>query len=301
MLGTIAGGLVGLVALYSLAGLFGPAFWVFDLMNHARLHLLATSVVALILVVLFARRLIWVALVTMLGNLALFVWPAVDSNGPDVTTPGPAVTILSANVLTQNRAFGDLIAQIQLSRPEIVVLTEVDQPWLDGLAPVLPEYPHAVLHPRVDNFGMAVLSQRPMQGQVLNLGAFRLPAIVATFDGFTLFALHPLPPVSWANHTDNLLYLAQAAKEMATVRSPLVVAGDLNTTIWGQAMVPLREAGLRNASPFGLAYTWPTAWPLFAMQIDHVLVRGMTVHDHSVMVPIGSDHHALLVRVAPNL
>ena len=100
-------------------------------------------------------------------------------------------------------------------------------------------------------------------------------------------------------HADNLAYLADAAARVAKEQGPVVVAGDLNTTIWGRAMTPLRDAGLTNASPLGLAYTWPAALPVMAMQIDHILARDAVILNHRSLPDIGSDHFPVLATIAP--
>ena len=292
------------VGICSGLGLLAPFYWIFDLFNHARPHVLVASVVAIAMAALFHRGIVWLGLLLALGNAGLFLWPALadlaQSPAPANRTDTPQpVTIMSANVLTSNRTHGALIGLIQRTDPDVVLLTEVDRRWIDALSPLMARYPHRILHPRSDNFGIAVLARQPMDGQILDLGSRGVPAAIARFRDFVLIGLHPLPPVSAGAHADNLAYLADAAARVATEQGPVVVAGDLNTTIWGRAMTPLRDAGLTNASPLGLAYTWPADLPVLAMQIDHILARDAVIQDHRSLQDIGSDHFPVLATITP--
>ena len=169
------------VAIYSGLGLLAPLYWIFDLFNHARPHILAASVVAVAMAALFHRGIVWLGFLLVLGNAGLFLWPALadlaQSPTPANRTDAPQpVTIMSANVLTSNRTHGALIGLIQRTDPDIIVLTEVDRRWVDALSPLMARYPHRILHPRSDNFGIAVLARQPMDGQIVDLGSRGVPA-----------------------------------------------------------------------------------------------------------------------------
>ncbi len=83
----------------------------------------------------------------------------------------------------------------------------------------------------------------------------------------------------------------------AQVKNPVVVVGDLNTTMWSpfyKSMV--KTARLRNArSGFGILPTWPTFMPLLSIPIDHLLVSKeigvLKVHTGRY---VGSDHLPLI-------
>lgn len=207
------------------------------------------------------------------------------------------MTILAANVLTSNRHYDALLATIAARQPDIVVLTEVDAAWCEAMAVLEAEYPHAITIPRPDNFGMAIYAKQIFVGHNYPAGRHDLPMLAAEFDGFVLLAAHPLPPMSADNAHDLRDYLADAATHIRASAKPLVLAGDLNATLWSDTMRPLRGLGLQRTNETPFAWTWPSIAPPLAIQIDHIFVRGMWVSAFSVLPGIGSDHFPIMARL----
>ena len=86
--------------------------------------------------------------------------------------------------------------------------------------------------------------------------------------------------------------IAAIARHAGTTRHPLVLAGDLNLTMWNDAYRPLVEvAGLHNARKgHGIGPTWPALAPL-GVPIDHILASpGVVLRNFRVLPGIGSDH-----------
>lgn len=286
------------LALGSFASLLSPVYWAFDLINHFRPQILAISTLFLILTLLFRVR-VGFAVLILAGNAVLFAYPLVMGLAPSnvEATEGRVLRLLVANVNTANRAHDRVLALVRMHDPDIVLLTEVNSRWTQALRPLEVDYPHTLPHPQPDNFGLAVYAKAPFRGGIIEAGEPGLPLAVLQFEGFTLANAHPFPPISQRAHSQNTGYLAELAAEVSARPGPAIVAGDLNTTLWGDAITPLREAGLRTANADLLAYTWPSGRPIFAMQIDHVLVRGLATTAFEVMPDIGSDHFPILVDV----
>jgi endonuclease/exonuclease/phosphatase (EEP) superfamily protein YafD len=81
------------------------------------------------------------------------------------------------------------------------------------------------------------------------------------------------------------------ARYAGKARGPLVMAGDLNLTMWNAAYRPLAEAaGLHNARKgHGIGATWPSVGP--GVPIDHVLATpDVRLRNFRVLSRIGSDH-----------
>jgi len=98
----------------------------------------------------------------------------------------------------------------------------------------------------------------------------------------------------WARERDR--FLQALADEARTASGPLIIMGDLNASPWCQGMKPVWAAGLRDARRgphFGP--TWQTDNPLFAIPIDHLLLKGAVAVDSCrTGPPLGSDHRALV-------
>jgi len=291
---------IAIVAIGSFCSLLSQFFWAFDLANHLRPQALIVSLIVLTVAAFFGHRLLLAGLVVLVGNAVLFAVPFVHSVGIASANTSPAdktVRVLAANVLTANQAHDRLLDLIEETQPDIVLLTETNHRWTAALRPLEDHYPYSLLHPRRDNFGMAVYAKHPFEEKILQSPLAGLPMAVLKFDGFTVYNVHPLPPVGEQALRMNKAYLMALSQNVASAGGPVIVAGDLNTTIWGDAMKPLLEAGLRPMGRYGLPYTWPAGNPLLRMQIDHIMGRGVQASTFQTLPSIGSDHFPIMADV----
>ena len=116
---------------------------------------------------------------------------------------------------------------------------------------------------------------------------------------FTIIGTHCLPPVSGRYFASRNAHLKALAGRVMKTRGPVVVAGDLNTSMWSVHYRDLVErSGLRNARKgHGLLPTWPSGatW-LLRIPIDHVLhSHHFTAASARTAQIQGSDHLALIV------
>lgn len=289
--------LICLVGAVSFLGLFGNLYWFLDIVNHFRLQLiLACFVLVLASSILQDKRsiaLICVVAILNIGLLAesLYAFPY-SKNRYEYGKLSKIHTIMFANVLTSNANKQRLADLINPYKPEIIVLTEVDDAWARSLDKLNADYPYRYLNPRSDNFGVAVLSKKPFEAHVYNGGEIGLPIILAKFESYSVLALHPLPPIGEEYAKENKAYLEKAATIIAN-EDKLIVAGDLNATLWSYGMHPLRGLGLQRSNRSGLAWTWPRGFFPLAVQIDHILSRNIKTGHFTVLEGIGSDHYPL--------
>lgn len=286
-----------LLAGASLVSLLSPLVWVFDLTNHLRPQLLAASV-ALGVVAVFLRKCVGLALSVAVINGVLFGVPLVQAIGPGAPAADQlTLRILAANVWTGNRAYERLLDLVADTEPDIIVLSEIDRRWVQALEPLHDSYPHRMLHPRSDNFGLAAYATKPFEGMLVSNPEIAVPMLVLRFEGMTIINAHPVPPVNARAHAMNRTYLQEAVAQLTGEARPVILAGDLNTTLWGDAMAPILDAGFKTLNRLPLAYTWPADRPVLAMQIDHVLARGISAGRLEVLADIGSDHFPVLADV----
>src|SRR5690606_10446670 len=84
--------------------------------------------------------------------------------------------------------------------PDVVVLLEPDARWVRALAPLTAHYPHQVLRPLDNAYGMAVYSRLPLvEPRVHELVERDIPSIITGVrlrNGpvVRLYAIHPRPP-----------------------------------------------------------------------------------------------------------
>jgi len=294
MLTTLAVG----VLIGSAAGFAGGWHWLLDLTTHFRWYWFMLALAGLGAAGAIRRpvagMIFAVALAINACDLMPYWLPIPTVEAADRRP----VRLLSINVHRVNRDTSAAIDHVRGRRPDVLAVLEVDDHWaaaLDGLADV---FPHRVIVPRPDNFGIAVMSRWPLaDARVAEFTTTGFPSIVATVrheDGdFRLIATHPYPPFDGPATAQLVAHLDAVAGEAAASPLPCVVAGDLNATPWSRAFRRLiTAAGLRDtALGLGVKGTYHAELPAPRIPIDHVLVpSGTVVLRRGVGPGVGSDH-----------
>jgi endonuclease/exonuclease/phosphatase (EEP) superfamily protein YafD len=235
-----------------------------------------------------------------LTTLALWrVVPWYFDATPASTDPErPYVRLLVSNVHYANRDKESLLALVAQEDPDVVGLIEVNTRWLRRLKRLRARYPHHFEVPDEHFVGLALYSRFPLaDARIVPLpGEPSSPAILATLKApggdVELVLVHPISPVGSENMRRRNAQIAALARHAAAARAPLVLAGDLNLTMWNDAYRPLVDvAGLHNArAGHGIGATWPAIGP-FGVPIDHILASpGVRLRNFRVLPGIGSDH-----------
>jgi endonuclease/exonuclease/phosphatase (EEP) superfamily protein YafD len=225
---------------------------------------------------------------------------------------GPDLRILVANVLQGNRDSGKLLARVREWRPDVVLLAEAD-PWWTRELDVLEEwYPHTVLHPLTNTYGLNLYSRFPLtNAKVRFLTDPGVPSIRARMNvhgrNIRFYGVHPRPPgrmevpsegINDSGQRDAELILV--AKEVRETDEPVVVAGDFNDVAWSHT-TRLFQRTSRLLDPRvgrGLYNSYHVNTPLLRFPLDHLFnsddfkLVGMQRLD-----PIGSDHFPILISL----
>lgn len=219
--------------------------------------------------------------------------------------PSATLTVASANLNFERTDHAALAAWLLSSEaPDTIALQELTQSAMAMLnrPEVLAAYPHRVLEPGDDQFGLGVLSKYPIASvekvqPVDSLATLKL-RLVLDLRGhrLALTAVHPMPPLSAAYAQERDASLGQEARLLADSGMPGILLGDMNDSPWStglRATAPLRRAS-------GLAPTWPNLGGWFStLPLDHVLVTpGVRVDGAGLGVDLGSDHRPVRVRLA---
>jgi endonuclease/exonuclease/phosphatase (EEP) superfamily protein YafD len=219
-------------------------------------------------------------------------------DAPTATVPahGTPVRVLVLNVLTSSTNHDAVRTLIADTRPDVIGLVEVDQRWLDALAPVLAEYAGRIEAPRNDNFGLALYTRGPMTGGIEYFDSIR-PSIVAELGTVSAVLIHPLPPVSASASAALDTEFAAVAARARTLRNVLVI-GDFNTSPWSRAFRRLlSSSGLCDSRDgFGIQPTFPSSLSLARIPIDHLLhACTIGVTNRRIERDVGSDHLPVVV------
>ena len=296
-----------LIALLSALSYLGRVHLFFELLSHFRFQYFVLSWIPFVLLALMQTKpWLWVAFFCLgLNGVAIAPWymPL-----PNLGGAGQPLRVMVSNVLTDNRAYDSFYSLVEAEQPDLLVVLEANDEWVRELWDLEQILPYSVMEPREDNFGIALYSKLPLDDVELHdwaEAAYEVPSITAQIDWngrpVEVIATHPLPPINSTyyegrnEHIDQLAYYAQG------LGRSLILAGDLNTTMWSpyyQSLV--RRAKLKNTREgFGIQPTWPSEVPPLQIPIDHVLVsRDFTVLETRRGRSVGSDHYPLITDVA---
>lgn len=295
-----------LAAALSALAFFGQLSWIVDLLAQFRLQALFGSIVLLLLsVMLRAWRVASMALAAIgLNGYALLSVPVAAS-----ADYAPTITVMSFNLLGDNRRIDDLVAWLRERQFDVVAFEELTPSFSAQLETLGDVYPHRLVLPRNGGFGIGIISRRPLlQRGVLFPAGPAFPMLRVSVDGdgkeIEIVVLHPPPPLNapMANAHRQIL---QGVIDLPP--NPYrVVLGDFNSAPTALSLRRLmRLQNLAGESVVPLP-TWPTHYPwLLRIPIDHVFVGkglalasvGTPVDSNAHPVNFGSDHFPQLAEI----
>ncbi len=217
---------------------------------------------------------------------------------------GPVIKIISFNILTSNDRFDLVNAYLQEQQPDVLLIAELGYDGVKNLA-----FSAAGLVPveqvvRDDNFGMGLYARASAKSSaVIYPGGVTTPVVDATFEGFRVLGVHPIPPMNEAALARRNSQLFAVAKLAAESKNPVIMLGDFNLTPWSPYFSDLLAVGKledsRRTGGGGLQTTWPADHWFLRIPIDHALVSpGIVVVSREVGPDLGSDHLPVVLKVA---
>jgi endonuclease/exonuclease/phosphatase (EEP) superfamily protein YafD len=297
-------------AAFSLLTLLGVWHRLLELFSHFRVQYGAVAALLAVIFLLFRDRNWTLAMLAIAAVNAAFVVPWYLSADYDAGGDASRLTILHANVYGGNDDYQRLVDLLGVEQPDIVFVQELSAGMRDALQAVHSDYPFRETIVRDDFFGIGVYSRLPLDQVLVHESApFSVPSLVVTArlasGSVTLLSTHPPNPVGFENFVARNQQLQEIGNLALTLPPPIVLIGDLNTSMWAyHYRLLIRQTGLRNARKgFGVLPSWPAQLPFARIPIDHCLVSpGIEVVDIRNGPAIGSDHLPLIVtlRVAAN-
>lgn len=305
------GGAVAFAApLHSHSGAVHEALpWVLGLLGHWQWAFLVAGLASSAVALIMARRTVLVA-----GAILLASWSQHLPHAPDeeLSQGAAQLRVVTANLNFVNPDISRIVQWAQgKEAPDVLVLqefTEEHLAQLQGLsgAKLNERFPHRVLQPQADQFGIALLSRLPIEEHTVVPGADHLhtPKIRARlrWNGglIAISVVHPMPPINARYARARDASLADEADHLVATGLPGLLVGDLNETPWGAGMRAL-DGSLFLAS--GLAPTWPNAaGSASVLPLDHVLVTSHWRRVSAFRGPdTGSDHRPVGALLAPAL
>lgn len=317
----LIGLIVIVVSLLSLS--YNNTQWWMKVMDFPRLQYLIIALLCLVGFASINRKWTFWPVFLSIGLLATaviqasFIVPYTRLTQPKVASASPAevdqselVRLLLANVYMHNREAAALLDVVQQAEPDMLLLMETNQWWVDQMAPLRERYPHRHELPIDNTYGMALYSRFPLRNltteffQHDSVPSFHCDVPLPNGRSFRFHGVHPVPPVH-SKHPDNK---GQQEKELVKVGRlvkedtlPVMVAGDFNDVAWSNTSRLFEFSGGLEDTRVGRgmyssfdAKSWIMRWPL-----DHVYVSDeFKVVSFERLGHFGSDHFPIYLELA---
>ena len=300
------------------------SYWYSKVLDFPRLQYLIVALASLLLLVPLAmldRR--WnpaiVALVLGLAATVVIQGRVVlpyligPTPVPDVTAAEAdgrdAVGILIANVLVTNRRADDFLQLVRERDPDMVLVMEVDDWWMERLAPLDEVYAHRMAYPTDNAYGMALYSRFPLRDTATeffnepDVPSFHALVELPSARTFRFHGMHPLAPVPSEKYPDNQgekeVAFGKLAELIAGDPAPHIVAGDYNDVSWSHTARLFQDAGtLANVRlGRGLYSSFDARSLLMRWPLDHFFVsREFALAELRRLSGFGSDHFPMYAR-----
>jgi endonuclease/exonuclease/phosphatase (EEP) superfamily protein YafD len=317
---TLAGPLLAaaLVTLFfSLLAFFGSVNPYVDLLAHFRVQYALLMLIAVLLALLVRSwRVTVVAVAPLAINAAVIVPLYLPVSSAAIDESIPLLKVVSFNVKTSNRSYAAAAEYLLRASPEIILLLETDNAWLQEIGTRLEGYRQIEGQAQDNNFGLVMFvrgdaADLAVEGTTLRdlsgIGAGPAIHMHCTWHGqpLSILGIHPVPPMNERNAASRDADLEAVARwsrdQRAEDRAALVI-GDFNATPWSYAFRKLlREGNLQDSERgFGVQPTFKANWPqVIGIPIDHCLHSDeLKIIERSVdSSGHGSDHRPLMVRV----
>ncbi|OYD53661.1 hypothetical protein CGK74_11995 [Thauera propionica] len=274
--------------------------WLIDLGTHFQWLYLMIGGISLAW--LLAKRTYGWLLVALAGVVVSGFGATPSSSQIDTRALAPGninhLTIVTANLNVSTDDPTPLRAWLGAIDADVLVVQELN-PRAAAAVAQWTDYPHQILQPREDPFGIAIVSRHPLESSELLERAGHTPQVhtqvVWGDTRFVVSAVHPMPPISAQYHLRRHELFAAAARWASSQSLPAIIAGDFNSSPWSSAMQPLAAAELHRAT--SLQPTWSSTLPV--IPIDQIVVsRHWGLVEAGVGPDVGSDHRPAFARLA---
>nr|WP_319386624.1 endonuclease/exonuclease/phosphatase family protein [uncultured Roseibium sp.] len=271
----------------SAGSVLAPVGWPFELLSHFQAQIALAGVVLLVLLWVIRRR----ALALLAGLLCAFsIWQmdigSATRFAEASASDGVEVKVAAANLFGRPDALARLSAAHRNEAFDILVLTELPSPADAALLSRFPDLSHIAGSPRQATFGRpgaVVLSRLPLREvETVRVGQNGVAITKASYclgnrpSCLTVFAIHPLPPITPALYERQKSILEEVARQLQETDGAALVAGDFNAVSWSPLMTAFQ--GRADVRKVACGARWSPTWlvpvPGFGLELDHLFIKG---------------------------
>ena len=278
-----------------------------ELATHFRLQYVWLSVICLVFLLFFNNwTLAVLAFISILLNTIYIIPYYYPTNRQVKNVATFNLKVMTANVEYRNKNYDKLLQSVKLSNPDVLVLQEFTEEWLENTQVLKTDYLYFKTVPKTRGSGLAIFSRYPIENpEILQFDESNRAALMCkiNIDGTLLsfLTIHPSTPMAMNKFVSRNKHFAESAKILKNAPEPKLFIGDLNTTMWSPYFSDLvKDSGLRDVRiGNGLQTSWISFLPPpFRIAIDHCLISE-TIEVESVELGnvTGSDHLPLIVNL----
>lgn len=276
----------------------------FELFTHLSVQIFIFSLLAFIVCVLKRNFEFGVLALALVLFHFSFVAPVIIPLNSTASSGERDYRLMVANVLYKNDEHQLFLDVIKEQDPDIIVVVEGTWRWKEALQSLDEAYPHFQRSPQYIFGGARVFLYSKVAFEQIDIDvpySYNRPLLAVRMldpeKPFLLIATHPYPP----NLPNTYAMRNQQKQELSEFiqkqNEPLVVAGDLNNTVWSPYFQKfLHENNLKNARQgFGWNPSWEPEASFIKIPIDHILYKGdFQIHNFYSAPYIGSDHYPIV-------
>lgn len=230
--------------------------WWVRVMEFPRLEIaIGAALTLLVAAVVLRGPSRWIIPVLMIAASGYQVWriyPYTPFAEPEMTAAADhpnAIKVLSANVLMENDRHDLVLDAIAEHEPDILLLMETDQTWIDALAPALERYSTVLRAPKDNHYGIVFATRLEADtARIVHLTEGDTPSVFAQLVGpggtvFRFVGLHPRPPLPGQSTVERDAQIFYAARFARASGIPLIAMGDFNDVAWSDTSQMFKHVG----------------------------------------------------------
>ncbi len=265
--------------------LFAQQWWFLELFTHFSVHTLPLFIIGTVVTRYYQRLFFFIC------SVMIVVWAIMPLSLPNTVSSQSELQlrVVMANVYVNHKSPQHKLEQLQSYNADIIVLIETGARWQYALKQLSLSYPYFCGKNKDTPFALHIYSRKKLQSCNVNMinevAYIRAKiALVNNQQSYTIYALHPPPPINAVLAKKRYNYLLTLAKHIEGETGATLVVGDFNTTAYS----PLYREFLTQAN---LISTQRNALPTWALLLNV---------STNIIAKNGSDHNGLLIDIGKN-
>ncbi|MBQ4827524.1 endonuclease/exonuclease/phosphatase family protein [Leisingera sp. HS039] len=303
-----------LVLAVTVLPLFNSHQWWIRMWDFPRLHILVVAVALAVLAFLTWRSGALILLLILAAsalNQARMIFPFTPLAQVEIElgnfSGGAEISILSANVLMENKEHDQLAALIEEEDPDVLFLMETDSKWVEGLEHTLSGFDTVLTHPLDNHYGFIFATNlEAPSAETIFLSDDNTPTLLAELKapdgrGFNFIGMHPRPPVPGNDTEERDVQIRRAATLTKNSALPVISMGDFNDVAWSWTAKRFKHHGKYRDPRVGrgMLPSFDAEHPILRFPIDQLYVtEGVDLISFERKRAVGSDHFPMGAVVA---